>query len=628
MFSKLLRGLILAGSLLLLPTAQASAPPPLHEKADTLGLAEDPYWLLLLRYESAHTASGWMSDALSASFFLSNEGRVNPRQELHALLDQLHAEAVAGSDAIPCRFPARSAWLRTRLGLPSSGAACPLLTEWKKAINPAQATLVFASDYLNSPSSMFGHTFLRLDAAEQTEDTRLLAYAVNYAANAGDSNPLSFAWKGLTGGYPGVFSLMPYYDKVKEYSDLENRDLWEYQLTFTPAELDRLLDHLWELRNIEFPYYFLTRNCSYQLLSLMEVARPGLHLRDAFPLQAIPTDTVRRVVQEPSLMRKLVYRPAAERRLLQDARDNDGVVNRTARALARQPDLATGLPPEQEAAALETAYDYLYYLFMSSGPDTQTRSNLRQLLVRRSANPAPGQRATPEAPGTDPANGHPTARLALGAGQARDAGYLTLRLRPAYHDLLDSPAGYRHGAHIDFLDMEVRVDEERQSLRLERLALVDIDSLASWDVFFRPWSWFFGAGYRQAAIDSQGRFSSTTSHGVTYAEGGAGATLNLAEGLDCYGLVALTTEAGAELEKGGRAGAGPRLGCLLNLGQVRVKLQGDSRYLTDLEKPEHRALLETQLDLKGQNALRLQLGHLEAGRQQRGFGEASWIHYF
>ncbi|HEX4869403.1 MAG TPA: DUF4105 domain-containing protein [Moraxellaceae bacterium] len=619
---------VLAGGLLLTTLAHAAAPDALHARADALALGDTPYWRLLLRYGQADTESGWRSEARSAHFFLAADGRDNPRGELHALIDALYLPGpLPEKEAAACRFPARAQWLATRLGATLPATPCPALAEWKTAINPAQATLVFASDYLNNPSLMFGHTFLRLDAPDQTEDTRLLAYAVNYAANANTSNPFAFAWKGLTGGYPGVFSLMPYYDKVKEYSDLENRDLWEYQLAFTPAELQTLLDHLWELRGVEFPYFFLTRNCSFQLLSLFEVARPGLALRDAFPVQAIPSDTVRRVLAEPGLFRKVVYRAAAERRLLQDARDNAPGVNRAARRLADDPAAPTALPPADEAAALEAAYDYRYYQFVAGDQDADARSDLRQLLVRRAALDVPAQRTPPAPPAVDPAGGHPTARIALAAGNARDAAYLALRLRPAYHDLLDPPGGYRPGAHIDFLDTELRVDDARQTLRLERLAVVDIDSLANWDVFFRPWSWFFGFGYRQAAVDGAGRFATDTSHGVAFLDGGAGASAGSARA-SCYALLAAAIEAGPALDDGWRAGAGPRLGCLVNVAHGRLRLQADSRHFDDTGRLETRGLLEGQLDLGARDGLRLQFGILGAGGQRQGQVEAGWVRYF
>lgn len=43
--------------------------------------------------------------------------------------------------------------------------------------------LVFPAAYLNSPSSMFGHTLLRIDQADVTSNnTALLSYALNFGA--------------------------------------------------------------------------------------------------------------------------------------------------------------------------------------------------------------------------------------------------------------------------------------------------------------------------------------------------------------------------------------------------------------------------------------------------------------
>src|SRR5688500_15186877 len=140
---------------------------------------------------------------------------------------------------------------------------------------------------------MYGHTLLRVDAADQDERTRLLAYSISFAAATNETNGLIFAVKGLFGGYPGVFAMLPYYVKVREYSDLENRDLWEYELDLSPEELERVLRHAWELLPAYFEYYFFDENCSYHLLALLQVARPDLELTAPFRLWALPVDTVR-----------------------------------------------------------------------------------------------------------------------------------------------------------------------------------------------------------------------------------------------------------------------------------------------------------------------------------------------
>ena len=59
---------------------------------------------------------------------------------------------------------------------------CPEFEEFQSRINIKDTYLVFPVAYLNSPSSMFGHTFLRLKAEDKKNP--LLDYAVNFAADA------------------------------------------------------------------------------------------------------------------------------------------------------------------------------------------------------------------------------------------------------------------------------------------------------------------------------------------------------------------------------------------------------------------------------------------------------------
>ncbi|HAU15905.1 MAG TPA: hypothetical protein DCS92_19455, partial [Gammaproteobacteria bacterium] len=103
----------------------------------------------------------------------------------------------------------------------------------------------------------------------------------------------------------------------KEYSRIENRDLWEYNLNLTPAETRTMISHLWELRDVIFDYYFFDENCSYRLLELLEVARPGTSLRDEFGARAIPIDTVRAVI-DGGFVASVTYRPSVATQLEHD----------------------------------------------------------------------------------------------------------------------------------------------------------------------------------------------------------------------------------------------------------------------------------------------------------------------
>ena len=172
-----------------------------------------------------------------------------------------------GDEHPQCRFPARYHWLKQKLNFDNNRLPeqrCELLQQWQKNISASEITLVFPAAYMNAPSSMFGHTLLRITPSDHRKDSPLAAYALNYAADVnGNDAGLSYAYKGLFGGYPGSFSIVPYYEKIKKYSDLENRDIWEYKLKLETHEIEQLLRHAWEVRNIKFDYYFITENCSY-----------------------------------------------------------------------------------------------------------------------------------------------------------------------------------------------------------------------------------------------------------------------------------------------------------------------------------------------------------------------------
>ena len=155
-------------------------------------------------------------------------------------------------------------------------------SSWRQGIDAAGLTLIFPEGFMNNPASIFGHTLLRVDAKGDDAGHDLLGWAIDFTAKAGDESLPLYMAKGVFGFYPGVFGLRPYYQQLKLYADWENRDIWEYRLKVDPAGLDLLLMHLWELRDIEFPYYFFTKNCSYELLRLLDIAIDDLDARAAF----------------------------------------------------------------------------------------------------------------------------------------------------------------------------------------------------------------------------------------------------------------------------------------------------------------------------------------------------------
>jgi len=150
-------------------------------------------------------------------------------------------------------------------------------------------TLIFASYLHEQSASMYGHTFSEVERVGSFFGKSLCSiYAVNFGADVPRQSGFLFAVYGLSGVYRGRFSTLPYYMKVQEYSHLESRDLWEYRLALDPGSMDRFIRHLWEMGSASMSYFFLNKNCSYQLLPLLEVARPSMRLAAPFWLKTTP----------------------------------------------------------------------------------------------------------------------------------------------------------------------------------------------------------------------------------------------------------------------------------------------------------------------------------------------------
>ncbi len=562
----------------------------------------------------------------NASFYNSPRGKTDPRAELEATLAAFFSDGEK-----QCAFIARRAWLDEALGFDRRRlpfAACPRFEEWHAALNAHHLTVVFASAHINNPSSMYGHTLLRIDARDQDERTRLLAYAVNSAANTDERNGITFAIQGLIGGYPGTFSILPYYIKVRDYSDLENRDLWEYELALEPHEVERVLAHLWELLPAYYQYYFFDENCSYHLNGLLQVARPDLELTRPFRWWALPSDTVRILTQQPGLVARTVYRPATATliaaRVDTMSKEERSLAKDLSLARAGAGDAARALPPARQAAVIETAHDYLNYRRATGKSEVPDAAALaRELLVARSALDVPSQAPRITAPAR-PDEGHGTSRAWIGAGSRDGDGFQEIGFRATYHDVLDTDAGYVKGAQIQFFDTAFRHYNDGGT-RLERFVPVDILSLAPRDDFFQPRSWRVAGGWRRTFVQNGAEPL------VAGLDGGAGATGSLFQGKTyLYGLAEAALRLHHELDGGYSAGAGARVGALADPAprwRINAYASGIRQFLGERDTPASIGV-QNRVALGRDTALRIDFARTREADRRFNAGSISLQVYF
>ncbi len=475
-------------------------------------LSEQRYWSLLLHMVDNE------SEIDDKDFFLARDGKTNPKEELDATLDALLNETRFDDNSTACRFPARKAWLEEKLDIKDlPRVECTEYNKILKRLSPKSATLVFPSAHINSPASMFGHTFLRINSAYKS---KLLSYAVNYAADANTEteNGFIFAIKGLIGGYYGRYSLLPYYEKLKEYRDTEKRDIWEYDLDLNEEEVLKMVRHIWELNGTQSYYYFFTENCSYNMLWLIEIARPSIHLREYFSYEVIPLETVHAVIAEGIVVNQ-EYRPSKRAKLLKYEKiitpENLHLVKEIVNAQLNSQVLLENkdISQQQKQYILEASIEFLEYSFSKNKMKKNEYLRLFHELSKQRASLGQGKKLQIKMP-SSPAQSHKAKRLTLTTG-VREGEFINfLNFRPAYHDLEDSNYGFLRGTQIEFLNIELSYS--KKEIELEKATLISIVSLAQRSEFFDSFSWRTKYGWDREYLDNESHFIATLGFGFSW----------------------------------------------------------------------------------------------------------------
>ncbi len=593
--------MIRAALILCLSAAAAIAHAAAPTDADFTAWAASDRWQALVHLNPGATlrdvGASYVDDP---DFFLAASGKRDPRAELvasHAALSQPDAATI-------CRFPARYRFLAERLDWPRDGVFdhCEEYPEWREKMPTGQLVLAFPAAYLNSPSSMFGHTLLRLDP-EPDPDSTWLSRAINFGARVNpNENSLFYIWRGLGGGYPGHFSLTAYVEKIRDYAHLENRDIWEYALNLDADELDWLVRHLWELRNINFDYFFFDENCSFRLLELIKVARPRAPLIEDFRFAELPVNTVR-TLYRAGLVTERRYRPSKANELEFAAASLSNPELALARQLVDDPAAAEtpafqSHPPDRRHRIARVAYQALRLESRDQArTDDVARHSLALLrVVQRNAAPPAPEPPEPAAPET----GHGTELAQFGLGSRGGSDFVEAGYRLTYHDVLDPVTGFLRGAGIEGLDINLRLDEA-EGLVLESLDLVNIRSLAPRGAFVKPTSWFVHGGLERVRADADG--DTNDRRQALFLQGGPGATWRLGNWL-VYGLATARAEQVSGAEPAVRLGAGPEFGALYQRPGWQLGLMQNSRWY-QAGFARHRSELTLNLPVTAQDAIRL-----------------------
>jgi hypothetical protein len=479
---------------------------------------------------------------------------------LEALIRTYFDPAKKDESPSVCRFIARYTWLKEKLSPDPTKIPffdCPSVEN----IQPRSAVLAFPTYFLNNPASMFGHTFLNIETGYSST---LLTNAVNYAADASHANAFQYTIYGILGGFKGYFSVLPYYKKIQEYSDIDQRDIWEYRLNLTEPELKRMVLHIRELEGIHTTYYFFKRNCSYYLLFLLEAARPSLKLTDEFGPWVIPIDTVK-LMDKQGLVESAQFRPSNGTKIRQKLALLSPDLQDLAYGISMEtvdPNIIPEfpIPNDQKIIVSDLVGDYLKYrLVKQAMPQTQYQAvALPNLRIRSRLGAFDENRYKIDIP-PDPETGHDSARVYVSAGSRQHESFQEIGINPAFTDLLNTDYTRREGMQIQFLDTRIRYTDESRKLELERLDLFDIVSLFPRNKFFKPLSWAFNTGFRRELLPDGNRammYRISSAAGLSWDVSHAGL---------CYVMPEMEFRGSGKLEKNVALGAGVTTGVMKDI---------------------------------------------------------------
>lgn len=485
-------------------------------------------WLSLLHYRS--NGGKWISEVQDSSFFLDAEGSRDPEREWTADRRAFLLSAEKGQSAIhaQCRFPARFALMKNALGWLEGDAPnvdCPEFKAHQRNLSAKSLSVVFVSGYLNNPASAFGHTMLYLGG--NTELGAMLAdYAVTFEADTDGMSPAKYLPRGLFGGLVARFRVEPLHRRVRRYEREEQRDLWLFPLQVRQEEIDRLVQHLWELKDVTFRYGFFEGNCAQKILALIHAVAPEHVVLPYRNLAVLPSEAARHLAGQIGLVAEPIRRPSLRRQYSQQvAKLNplqmgqlkqmigsrtvvEGASASTLSATLLWSELETPYRAFRRAAETEDHDDFVWRRALWTslvGSDDSTAGQLTGLI---------------EKSGPSLLQAHRPSLLALRGGYRSGSGpMLSVGARWLLHGAVDPQVGYPPVSTLEVARVELGLSSEG-GIFVEEATAVRIESLVSASGLESPLAWKIDIGARRLAHDGDSSLHVGAEVGI-----GAGAAL-------------------------------------------------------------------------------------------------------
>jgi hypothetical protein len=427
-------------------------------------------WTIFLNYDQS--GKGLID---SKSFYIHPDGIISPIKELQATLENIKNPQVI------CRFPSRiyflSQYLKVDLKILDQ---CTTFQDWKNKYINYSASLMFASFYENSPASIFGHIFIKL-APEDQKKLNLNDIVFEYSAKTEGDQSILYIAKGITGYYNGQLGESTLQSKYNIYKNLQNRDIWEYELSLTKTQKNIFLARTWELSFFSTPYYFFQNNCAHVVSYILQSTYIDTRFTSlTYPL---PVEIIK-AAEKNGYISNYTYYPSTSKKLEREISNLEPTIRKQIIWSIKNihkitPDDIDRLPE----SALWYIYEYVNSIKWpqrSEYKHLQNISDIIRIKLYNSKIPPPNIEVSPD---IYPHNIRNPATFSVGLFTGQTSG-LRLYYQYAIFNDTDVRSGLEPGSSLIFFSPELRISQDHNYWRFDWLR---VSSMRNSSYLGRSW---------------------------------------------------------------------------------------------------------------------------------------------
>ena len=443
------------------------------EAARKADIATDTTWLALLHYANQRC---YVTD----STFLLSAPACDPARELELLLRAVFSRDKSTIQDVTCRFPARVAFIASRLaplGFTVPEPSCADFLDYKRRAPAEEVSLVFASENIVHPMSMMGHVFIKFRGP--SEKGVEVAHAVSFFTKIDSVNPLVVFADSFFLGMPSFFALSPYAEAASAYRESEKRSLWEYRIAASDLQRELIHSHVWELRSINAPYYFVGYNCATVVYFTIALANPSI--LDDLNGWVTPIDVVRRARANQIISDRTFY-PSVDWQIRayedalgsSEAKNILGILKDGSEEDIRELAHGGGLPQHFASALIQRE-------MTDARNFPERKDTVNQIFAEILATRVPEEVLIENV--RDPLSGPLSSRYGVGMVHMDGVGYGKLEFLPASHSLSDDNRRSYAESALELGHVAVLYNPDKGGPRLQTLSLYAYDSLVPFDTF-------------------------------------------------------------------------------------------------------------------------------------------------